>query len=54
VISFISDFPKELGLSQYIDYDTQFEKGFLEPLKSILNAIGWKSEKKITLDSFFL
>jgi DNA polymerase elongation subunit (family B) len=54
VISFISDFPKELGLSQYIDYDTQFEKGFLEPLKTILNAIGWKSEKKITLDSFFL
>jgi DNA polymerase elongation subunit (family B) len=54
VISFISDFPKELGLSQYIDYDTQFEKGFLEPLKTILNAIGWKSENKITLDSFFL
>ena len=54
VISFISDFPKELALSQYIDYDTQFEKGFLEPLKTILNAIGWKSEKKITLDSFFL
>ena len=54
VISFIQDFPKELGLNQYIDYDTQFEKGFLEPLKTILNAIGWNSEKQITLDSFFL
>jgi DNA polymerase elongation subunit (family B) len=53
VISFIQDFPKELGLSSYVDYDTQFEKGFLEPLKIILNAIGWKSEKTITLDSFF-
>lgn len=53
VISFISDFPKELGLSRYVDYDTQFEKGFLEPLKTILTAIGWKSEKKMTLDSFF-
>jgi DNA polymerase elongation subunit (family B) len=53
VISFIQDFPKELGLNQYIDYDTQFEKGFLEPLKTILNAIGWNSEKQITLDSFF-
>ena len=53
VISFIQDFPKELGLNSYIDYDTQFEKGFLEPLKVILNAIGWADEKKVTLDSFF-
>jgi DNA polymerase elongation subunit (family B) len=54
VISFIQDFPKELGLNQYIDYDTQFDKGFLEPLKVILNAIGWKSEKVTILDSFFI
>ena len=54
VISFIQDFPKELGLNSYVDYDTQFEKGFLEPLKTILNAIGWNSEKQITLDSFFI
>jgi DNA polymerase elongation subunit (family B) len=54
VISFIQDFPKELNLSSYVDYDTQFEKGFLEPLKTILNAIGWNSEKQTTLDSFFI
>jgi DNA polymerase elongation subunit (family B) len=54
VISFIQDFPKELGLSSYVDYDLQFEKGFLEPLKTILNAIGWNSEKQTTLDSFFV
>jgi len=54
VISFIQDFPKELGLSQYIDYDLQFEKGFLEPLKIILNSIGWSYERKMTLDSFFV
>ena len=54
VISFIQDFPKELGLKSYVDYDTQFEKGFLEPLKTILNAIGWNSEKQTTLDSFFI
>jgi DNA polymerase elongation subunit (family B) len=53
VISFIQEFPKELNISKYIDYDTQFEKGFLEPLKIILNAIGWNWEKAITLDSFF-
>ena len=53
VISFISDFPKELGLDQYIDYDLQFEKAFLEPLKVILDAIGWKMEKTVNLESFF-
>ena len=34
VISFIQDFPTELGLDKYIDYDLQFEKSFLEPLKA--------------------
>ena len=53
VISFISDFPTELGLEKYIDYELQFSKSFLEPLKIILDAVGWQCEKKITLDSFF-
>ena len=53
VISFIQDFPKELNIQSYVDYDLQFEKGFLEPLKVILNSIGWSFEKKSTLDSFF-
>jgi DNA polymerase elongation subunit (family B) len=45
VISFIQDFPRELDLDKYIDYDLQFEKSFVEPLKSILDAIGWNVEK---------
>ena len=53
VISFIQDFPKELDLARFVDYDTQFNKAFLEPVKAILNAIGWSNEKKITLESFF-
>ena len=53
VISFIQEFPKELGLNQYVDYDLQFEKSFLEPLKAILDSIGWKVEKTNTLESFF-
>lgn len=53
VISFIQDFPKELKLDKYIDYDLQFEKAFLDPLKTILNAIGWEVEKKPSLESFF-
>jgi DNA polymerase elongation subunit (family B) len=53
VISFIQDFPRELGLDKYIDYDLQFEKSFVEPLKSILDAIGWNVEKTVNLESFF-
>jgi hypothetical protein len=53
IISFIQDFPTELGLDKYIDYELQFEKSFVEPLKSILDAIGWKVEKVISLESFF-
>jgi hypothetical protein len=33
IISFIQDFPTELGLDKYIDYELQFEKSFVEPLK---------------------
>jgi len=53
VISFIQEFPKELNLQQYVDYDLQFEKSFLEPLKTILDSIGWKVEKTSSLESFF-
>jgi DNA polymerase elongation subunit (family B) len=54
VISFIQDFPHELGLNKYVDYDTQFDKSFLEPLKIILDAIQWKVERRNTLEQFFV
>jgi len=53
IISFIQEFPKELDLDKYIDYELQFEKAFLDPLKSILDCIGWEVTKTATLDSFF-
>ena len=53
VISFIQQFPKELGLGKYIDYELQFDKSFIEPLKSILNCIGWNVEKTVNLELFF-
>ena len=53
VISFISDFPVETGLDKYIDYELQFEKAFLEPVKTILDSIGWNVEKTVNLELFF-
>lgn len=53
VISNLDNLPDELGLKQYIDYDKQFDKSFIEPLKSITTIIKWDYEKKLSLEDFF-
>ncbi len=53
VISFPTRLPKEFKLHNFIDYDEQFDKSFLEPLRFIVNAINWNFEKQATLDNFF-
>lgn len=53
VISFVQRFPRDLGLEKYVDYDVQFEKTFIKPLKAVLDVIGWSVEKTNTLDAFF-
>jgi hypothetical protein len=52
-VSLLGELPPEFGLEKYVDYQTQFEKSFLEPLKNVLECIGWKHEKVITIGSFF-
>ncbi len=53
IISFFQTLPKEFGLDESIDYDLQFEKSFLAPLKAILDTIGWEAEKKNTLEALW-
>jgi len=54
VISFQEALPKELKLHNYVDYDLQFEKTFIEPLNLILHSIGWTAEEQTTLEDFFV
>jgi DNA polymerase elongation subunit (family B) len=54
VISMGTVLPSEFGLHQYINYNMQFEKSFLEPLKTILKCVGWEHEKRSTLEDFFI
>ena len=53
VVSFLNTFPKEFGLDKQVDYELQFEKSFLDPIKVILDTIGWKSEKVASLEFLF-
>ena len=53
IISFASSFPKEFKLEKYIDYDLQFEKSFIDPLKGISDKINWQLEETASLEIFF-
>lgn len=53
IISVMRTLPREFNLDMYIDRELQFEKAFLDPLRAILDSVGWDSEKKSSLESFF-
>ena len=53
VISFFQTLPTEFELDGSVDYEVQFDKSFLSPIKGILDAIGWTPEKKVTLEHIF-
>jgi len=56
-MSFMTQLPKEFDIQDKIDYDMQFEKSFVEPLKFITDKIQWKLDKSYgtqgTLEGFF-
>ena len=54
MVAFPNELPKEFGLGDFIDYDTQFEKSFLSPLKNILEIVGWQWEDVSSLEEFFV
>jgi len=55
--SFITKMPKELDLHKFIDYNLQYEKSFIEPLKFITDKIKWAIDGSYgsqgTLEDFF-
>ena len=53
VISFFRTLPPEFKLEEYIDYDMQFNKAFLDPLTVILDTIGWSARQRATLEAMF-
>jgi DNA polymerase elongation subunit (family B) len=45
--------PAEFGMEKYIDYELQFEKAYLEPLRGIVKTFGWNTEPVASLSGFF-
>ena len=54
IISYTVNLPKELDLHRFIDYNKMYEKSFVEPIRNILDEIGWDVEPKATLEDFFV
>jgi len=53
VISFPAILPDELDLNRYLDYDAQFNKSYLEPLRIVTDAIGWSLNEESNLDGLW-
>ena len=53
VISFMNVLPREFDLHRFVDYDMQFDKAFVDPLKVVISLIGWNVEPVASLDNFF-
>lgn len=54
VIGFTNYLPSELKLEDYVDYEMQFEKTFLSPIRPIFDAIGWSMKSTQSLEDFFV
>jgi DNA polymerase elongation subunit (family B) len=53
-IAFPTMLPKEFGLDEYVDYNTMFDKSFLDAIRKLLGAIGWYEEEVTSLAAFYV
>lgn len=48
-----SDPPKELKLETMIDFERHFQIGYMNPIKTLLTAVGWKEKETISMSDLF-
>lgn len=53
IIAFPQKLPKEFKMEEYIDYDMQFEKSFLDAITTVVSPLGWTAVEYASLESFF-
>jgi DNA polymerase elongation subunit (family B) len=52
-VAFIGKLPAEFQLTNYVDYDTMWDKAFIEPLNGIIEGLGWSTSPQATLAGLF-
>jgi DNA polymerase elongation subunit (family B) len=52
-IGFTSKLPEEFQLTKLVDYDTMWNKSFIEPLNGIIEGMGWNTSKQASLFDLF-
>ena len=52
-VAFIDKIPEEFDLTSRVDYDMMFEKTFEDAIQNILDALGWSTVHKPSLDDMF-
>jgi DNA polymerase elongation subunit (family B) len=53
VIAIKDEIPVELNVAEFIDYELQYNKSFLEPLRTICEVVGFDVKKQYTLEEFY-
>lgn len=53
VIAIKDDAPEELDINSHLDYKTQFDKIFMNPLQAVCDAVEWETSKIYTLEDMF-
>lgn len=48
-IAFDDELPSQFGLVKYVDYDVQYQKSLIDPIKAITDVINWKTERSNSL-----
>jgi DNA polymerase elongation subunit (family B) len=54
VIAAPGEFPPQMHIQKYADYEKMFEKTFLNPIQKVLTVIQWNPEEIATLNDLFL
>lgn len=45
--------PRPFGVEEHLDREAHFQRGFITPLKSLLDVMGWRTERSSSIEDFF-
>ena len=52
-IGFQGTLPEVFKLDKYVDYESNYQKSFVDPMENLLGSIGWTSEPQVSVMDWF-